>query len=43
MSDLWLISVPGESYTGFNNIPIDLATRNQFITITRLKYSTYEQ
>ena len=27
MSDLWLVSVPGESYTGFNNVSEDLAKR----------------
>lgn len=30
MSDLWLISVPGEHYSSFNQISPDLATRSEF-------------
>jgi len=41
MSDLWLISVPGESYTGFNNIPSDLATRSEF-KLPELKVGTLD-
>merc|ERR1711935_894015 len=41
MSDLWLISVPGEHYSSFNQIPADLATRSEF-KLPELKVGTLD-
>lgn len=41
MSDLWLISVPGEHYSSFNQISPDLATRSEF-KLPELKVGTLD-
>merc|ERR1712227_633395 len=41
MSDLWLISVPGEHYGSFNQVPADLATKSEF-KLPELKVGTLD-